>query len=105
MVLNWLEFGGICPGSFLGCLGSCLGSILASPGSFLVYLGFVIRYNVAVEFEHGFYVLVVAAGGECQDGAVYAAGIGKTRSKSPRKIPGNHPWPSWPQVDYVLYIR
>lgn len=54
----------VVPGSFLVVLGFTLGSFLVAPGGFLVVLGFIPFDEVVVEFEHGFYVLLMTSCGE-----------------------------------------
>lgn len=58
---------GIALGSFLVVLGFTLGSsgvFFVASGDFLVVLGFILVDKVVVEFEHGFYVLLMTSCGE-----------------------------------------
>lgn len=58
---------GIALGSFLIVLGFTLGSsrvFLVALSGFLVVLGFIPFDEVVVEFEHGFYVLLMTSCGE-----------------------------------------
>lgn len=47
----------------IACEGEFLGCIIRFPSSFLVGLGFSGINKVSVEFEHGFYILLVTCGG------------------------------------------
>lgn len=47
----------------IACEGEFLGCIIRFSSSFLVGLGFSGINKVAVEFEHGFYILLVTSGG------------------------------------------
>ena len=61
---------------FLGIFGVPLGIFISILGIFLNSLGFTGVDEVAVEFEHGFYVLLVTTGGKREDNAVYTIFVG-----------------------------